>query len=328
MGLRKQIAVIISVVLAFVLTYGAVFGTVTVRYIDRRSPELKSRSVEVSQYLPFDEASGIVKSDHYEKLEGDLPVVDGGAALFPLYSAFVNAIYPPESVSYDGKDFAPESAMQFTNTIGAYKSVVDGTADVVFCGGPSQEQLRYAEEKGVTLKLVPIGIEAFVFIVRSDNPVDNLSTGQVRDIYSGRITRWSEVGGDSSFIDTVIRNKGSGSHTMMLSFMGDRKIRKNIPGAIGGRAIGYSFRYYVSNLTDARSAGSNGLGIKMLSLDGVYPDAESIANGSYPVAGHFYAVYNEANGNENVGRLIDFVLSDEGQKIVEATGYVPIGSAD
>ena len=234
---NKRILQLVALVLVFVLFDVAVYNLFTKRYIDRRSDEMKGKSVEVSKNLPFDDASEIYKLDVPEKLSGDLPVLDGAAALFPMYSAFVNAVYPKESVSFDGKDFSEESALQFTNTRGAYKSVVDGTADIVFCAKPSEEQLEYAAEKGVELEMVPIGNEAFVFIVNKDNPVNDLTVEQVKGIYSGRYSKWSEVGGDDSYIDALQRNKGSGSQTAMLSFMGDTEMKRSVLGALLGRSI-------------------------------------------------------------------------------------------
>jgi phosphate transport system substrate-binding protein len=64
--------------------------------------------------------------------------------------------------------------------------------------------------------------------------------------------------------------------------------------------------------------------VKMLSLNGVYPSAENIRNGSYPVVARFYAIYRADNDNPNIPLLIDWLLSEEGQKLIEASGYVPL----
>ena len=62
--------------------------------------------------------------------------------------------------------------------------------------------------------------------------------------------------------------------------------------------------------------------VKMLSLNGVYPSAENIQNGTYPVIAQFYAIYRADNDNENISLLIDWLLSEEGQTLIEACGYV------
>ena len=316
MKLRKQIVSLISLFLVFALLDVFVYSFFTKRYINNTSRQMQAKSIEVDQYLPFDESSKIVKLDSDFQLNDKLPVIDGAAALYPVFSAFVNSVYPSDSVIVDGEDFTKESALHYTNTRGAYTAVVDGDADIIICAKPSEEQLAYAEQKGVELEFVPIGYEAFVFIVNANNPVDNLSVSDLKKIYSAEIINWAQVGGDNRFIDPITRNKGSGSQTAMLSFMGDKKIKKS-PTSIFGSPIGFSFRYYVEGLV------ANGA-VKMLSLEGVYPSKENIANKSYPIVGEIYAVYNKENDNPNIKAMIDWILSEDGQNIVEQSGYVPL----
>lgn len=313
----KQIGALVLIAALFIAFDLAIYNVFTKRYINHTSEGMQAKSVELDKYLPFEEDSEVAKINSSLTLAGDLPVLDGAAALYPVFSAFVNAVYPENSVSFDGESFTPESALQFSNTRGAYKAVADGAVDIIFCAKPSAEQLAYAEEKGVELELVPIGCEAFVFLVNKNNPVDGLTSEQVRKIYSGEITRWSEVGGDSSLIDALQRNEGSGSQTGMLSFMGDTEMKRN-PMSFMGSAIGYSYRYYVEGIVE------NG-GVKMLALDGVYPDKQNVANGSYPIIGNLYAVYDSSNPNPNIPVLIDWILSEEGQRIVEESGYSRLG---
>ena len=312
----KQIISLLLLVSAFAVTNLAVWTLFTKNYINDTSPEMQARSVEVSRFLPFDESSEIVRTDDAEKLKGDLPRVDGAAALFPVYSAFVHALYPENSVIYENGSFAPDSPMQFRNTRGAYSALANKETDIIFVAQPSAEQLESMKKGGVDPVMVPIGCEAFVFIVSADNPVDDLSVDEVKAIYSGKITKWSEVGGSSRYIDAVQRNKGSGSQTAMTAFMGDVPM-KRIPAFLYSGAIGYSFRYYVEGLA------GNGK-VKILSLNGVYPDKRSIADGSYPVSSFFYAVYDGNNKNENTEKFISFCLSDKGQRIIEESGYVPL----
>ena len=106
---------------------------------------------------------------------------------------------------------------------------MDGTTDILFCAGPSAEQMRYAEEKGVELVYVPVGLEAFVFFVNEQNPVDNLTVEQIRKIYACDYTNWSEVGGPNRIINPVTRLEGSGSQTAFESVMGGQKIGKKSP---------------------------------------------------------------------------------------------------
>ena len=316
--LTKQIAALAGIALLFAGFDAAFYFTVTRRFRNSTSPEMQAKSIEVSRYLPFDPDSEIVKADA-PKLSGDIPVIDGAAALLPVYSAFVHAVYPEDSVHFDGENYTPESAMQYTNTRGAYQSLADGTADIILCAKPSAEQKAYAEEKGCELVYVPVAREAFVFIVNQDNPVDSLTTEQIRGIYSGEIRYWSEVGCAHIPIDAVQRNPGSGSQTTMLTFMGDKPMKRD-PFSFFGSSIGYSFRYYVEGIVE------NG-GVKMLSVNGVYPDPAHIADGSYPVTGDVLAVYDAHNDNPNIPLLLDFMQSETGQRIIAESGYSPLSTA-
>lgn len=316
MKLLKQIAAILGILAFFTVFNLAAYNLITKRYINNTGPEMQAKSIGLSEYLPFDDDSKAVRLDSSFKLTENLPVVDGAAALYPVFSGFVGSVYPENSVIFDGENFTADSALQYTNTRGAYKAIVDGTIDIAFCVAPSDEQLKYAEEQGAELEFVPIGCEAFVFIVNKDNPVDNLTIEQLKGLYTGKYRSWSEVGGDNYPVDPVTRNKGSGSQSALENFMEGEEIKKN-PLGFMGRSIGFSFRYYVEGIVE------NGA-VKMLSLEGVYPNKENVSDKSYPIVNDLYAVYRKDNDNPNIKPFIDWILSEEGQTIVEESGYAGI----
>ncbi len=286
-------------------------------------------NIRVHEYLPFQEDSKIVKIDSKTlKLTGDLPIIDGAAAFFPVYSAFVNAVYPGTTELYDG-------VFEYNNTPSGYQLLAEKRSDLFLGVYPSEEQKAYAEECDTTFVYTPVGTEAFVFFVHKDNPIDNLTTEQIKGIYSGEITNWKQVGGRNEKIAAFQRNEGSGSQSMLQRFMGDTPIMEAptemVNSMMSGiiekvsdyrsksNSIGFSFRYYVEGIIQNPD-------IKMLSVDGVAPTAENIRNGSYPVVTPIYAVTYEENTNENVDKLLDWILSEEGQYIIEKTGYVGIPS--
>lgn len=314
--LTKQIAALLGTACFFAAFDVAVYSTMTKRCHDKTSAEMQAKSVAVSEYLPFDAESKIAAVDSAVKLSDKPPVIDGAAGLFPVYSAFVHAVYPESSVHYDGSSFTPESAMQYTNTRGAYQAIAEGRIDIAVCVKPSDEQLAYAKEQGADLEFIPLGYDAFVFLVNGSNPVDNLSCQQVRDIYSGKLHTWSQVGGKHLLIDAKQRNPGSGSQSAMESFMNGQEMHTN-PFGFSGSAIGFSFRYYVSDLV------GNG-DVKMLSLDGVSPTPEHIADGSYPIISSFFAVYDKHNTHPDLTVLLEWMQSDEAQKIIADTGFIPL----
>ena len=314
--LAKQLAVIGLVVALFAGLDIAICQLFIKRVISHHSPGMQKMSVEVGNYVPFTGSANVFSEDGAKKLEGDIPVIDGAAALLPVYAGFVQSIYPEDSVIFNGEDYDAKSAMHYTNTRGAYKDIVDGNADIIICAQPSDEQLAYAKEKGVELELVPIGSDAFVFIVNANNPVSDITIDQIKGIYSGKITNWRELGGKNVPIAAMRRNKNSGSQTALEKIMGDTPIKPDYT-ALFGSPIGFSFRYYVTGML------AEG-GVKILTINGVAPTTETLADGTYPVSGNLYAVYRKGETNENVYKAVDFMLSPEGQKIVEKSGYIPI----
>ena len=276
-------------------------------------------AIEPAAYLPFGAKTAIVQTEG-EKLTGELPVLDGAAALLPVYSAVFHALYPEEAWAFDGENYAPESKMQYRNTRGAYQALVDGDADLIFCAAPSQAQLDYAAQNGVELELTPIGLEAFVFFVNENNPVSSLTQEQLRAVYAGEITNWNELGGPDRLICALQRNEGSGSQTRFLAFMEGRPTAHR-PFAFLGASIGFSFRYYLDGIVRAE-------GVKLLAVDGVYPGREEIRAGDYPLTSPFYAVSRKGEPNPNVERILDFIRSPAGQQIVEQSGYVAIGARE
>ena len=281
------------------------------------SNEVSKLAINLNEYLPFELNSKIKYTKSNFQIDKNIPVLDGASALYPVFSAIASAVYPEKSVFFDGENFTNESKVQMRNTRGAYKAVVDGNSDIIFCAAPSKEQLLYAEKNNVELEFVPIGLEAFVFIVNINNPINDLSVNQIKGIYSGKLKNWKEVGGENSLISAWQRKEGSGSQTAFINFMDGEKIRKNPLGIFFGKPIGYSFRYYVEGITQNEK-------VKMISLNGISPTKENIQNGKYPLSSYFYAVYRKDKENENIKKLIDWILSPEGQIIIENNGYIPL----
>ena len=323
----KQIIVIIAVVLIFALFNFGMYGLLTRRLSNNFSGATQAQMIDVKSYLPHNADSELPKIQSSLKLTDDLPVLDGAAALVPVYAAVIDNVYPEGCVrfvggefsddNYYGENFAKDSVMQYKNTVRGYQAIVDGTTDILFCAGPSEAQKQYARDKGVELVYVPIGLEGFVFFVNENNPIDDLSIEQIRKIYACEYKNWSEVGGADRIINPLTRLEGSGSQTAFESFMGDYKIGRKSLLSITGASIGFSFRYYMDGIVENDS-------VKTLSLNGIYPSAENIRNRTYPIVAQFYAIYRADNDNKNIPILIDWLLSDEGQTLIEKSGYVRI----
>ena len=315
------------VVVTFIVINIAMYILLTGRLTNNFSNVSQAKMIEVERYLPFTDSPYLAHVDTDFVLEGDLPVLDGAAALVPVYGAVIDSVYPAGSVTYEGgvfsddnyygENFAADSKMQYHNTIRGFNALVDGNVDLFFTAAPSEDQMKYAQEKGVEIALVPIGLEGFVFFVNAENPVDTLTTEQIRSIYSGSIRNWSEVGGPKRPINPVTRIAGSGSQSVMDRFMGQLPFGKKDLSTLAGASIGYSVRFYFQGIVD-------NAGVKMLKVNGVEPSVDSIRSGEYPLISEFYVAYRKNDTDPAVLSLVDWILSEDGQRLIEASGYVPI----
>ena len=213
-------------------------------------------NINCQEYLPFEKESKIVKLDHEAslKLKDNLPRVDGAAAVFPVYSAFVNATYPDTVRLRD-------DVFEYRNTVDGYRALALKESDIFFGAKPSEEQIKFAADNGTEFEYTKIGKEAFVFFVHKDNPIEELTSEEIRKIYSGEITNWKEVGGRNEEIVAFQRNDGCGSHSMLIRFMDGTPImeapREQVNEFMVGiinqvsdyknktNSIGFSFRYYM-----------------------------------------------------------------------------------
>ena len=256
------------------------------------------------------------------------PRVDASLAIHPLVDAIAaNFLCVDES----------ELDYEYTTSRSSdvYHNLIDGKVDVIFAAEISPEDEAYAREKGVELKIIPATASAFVFIVNSENPVDGLTFEQIQDIYTGKVTNWSQVGGVDADIIPYQRPTGSGSQTAMLSLvMKDKKIMDppttqlqmemgELVDAIAdydnaADAIGYSYFYYVNTMYKRDT-------IKMLAVDGVAPSIETIKNGEYPIFTNGFIVLRADEPDDSpASKWVDAVLGKRGSHIIEAKGYVPV----
>ena len=328
--LRRTMVVVCAVVLSI--------GTGQyVQKLYHESLKVKDVNINVEEYLPYDSGSkiAVLSEGSTLRLTENLPRVDGAAALFPVYSAFVNAVYPKAACILN-EEYGVDAPFNYLNTVMGYKSLAEKRTDIFFGASPSERQIQYGKEQGTEFVYTPIGREAFVFFVNADSDVTSLTSEQIRRIYSGEITDWSEVGYHKGPIVAYQRNPGSGSQTMFEKFMSadsrfmlmsppNEEIVDTMMGITNvvatyvndNSAIGFSFRYYLDTLV-------NNPKIKMIAVDGVEPTVENIANGTYPIASEFYAVTRADDTNPNTQLFLDWILGPQGQELIEKTGYVPI----
>ena len=258
----------------------------------------------------------------------DYPRVDASLAIHPLVDSIASNFLgiPEEELNFEYTK---------TRTSDVYKNLIDGKVDVIFAAEPSEDDLAYAKSKGIELEVIPTTSSAFVFIVNSENSVENLTLEEVVKIYKGDITNWKEVGGEDAEIVPYQRPNGSGSQTAMISLvMKDQALmsapKMQVEQEMGGLidavaeydnskvAIGYSYFYYVNTMYKRDT-------IKMVGINGVKPSLETIKNGTYPIYTNGYVVLRkDATEDSSARKWVNEVLEARGSKIIEDAGYVPM----
>lgn len=304
-------------------------------YLDDQVPVMAEIIYE-DKFKPFSKNVAKLPGKSSLKLEKSLPVLDGVSSLYPLYSAFATAVYP------EG-DYPPDEKARYTHPVHFtrkgvdFTRLLDGRADILFMNGLSEAEMKKAKEKGVELVFTPIGKEALVFFVNKNNPVQGLALDEIKNIYSGRITMWKDLGGKGEEIKAYQREAWSDSQKALKDLMAGEFLLsapshsyttfnegtlwrtanyRNYKGAIG-----FSFKYFTRKMVQ------NDL-IKLLEIDGVAPTEENVRDDSYPLVSTIYAITRKENSNPNVNRMLDWMISEEGQYLAGKAGYTPILQMD
>ena len=260
----------------------------------------------------------------------NFPRVDGSTANLPLLAKVYSEVcgVPMEEA---------ETKVAVSGGTGAvWRNMMYGGADLLLVyEAPENIKEEMAQDASLKLDITPLGRDGLVFLVNAANPVENLTREQLIDIYTGKITDWGQVGGTPGPIAAFQRNEESGSQTLFMKLlMEDRtpmdpptQLRPAAMGALidgvaqydgSGGAIGYSVYYYAQLMYTNPD-------LKLLSVDGVQPTAETIGSGAYPLLNDFYVVIRSGEPEGSPARLLrDWLLSDTAAAAMKEEQYIPI----
>ena len=242
-------------------------------------------------------------------------------------------VYPDFS-DFDFSEFYRKNPCSGTHE--AYLNLIEGSTDVIIASRDiSRNEKASAMELGVTLETSPLAIDALVFIVNPKNPVKNLTSDQVRRIYTGEITNWKEVGGVDHAITPYIRDADSGSQEKMETLvmegltMIDGEYMPEIIGSMmdspyrqlefNEYGIAYTpFFYRTAMVRDLSN-------VTMLSIDGVAPTKESLRSNKYPFVSSIYAAVRKTEDHESMAyKLYQFLFTKKGADMIDESGYIAI----
>jgi len=203
-------------------------------------------------------------------------------------------------------------------------SLIDGAVQI---GASSRYiktgEIARAQSKGVNPKGTIVAMDGLAVIVNPANSVSGLTRAQVKDIYTGKVSDWKQVGGTPGKITVVSRDTSSGTYEAFGELvLQKQKVRPDALLQASNQAVAE----LVAKTPTA--IGYVGLGyisarVKALAIDGVIPSAETVLANKYPVSRPLF-MYTNGAPTGAVKAYLDFVLSPAGQKLVAEIGFVPL----
>jgi phosphate transport system substrate-binding protein len=214
-------------------------------------------------------------------------------------------------------------------------SLISGTCDIAMSSRDiKKKEIDLANQKGVFPNQLKVGLDGLAIVVNPKNTVEKLTIDQLADIFTGKIQNWKDVGGKDEKIVVLSREVNSGTHVYfkehVLRHNNPESKEEFTPGALmlsssqaiadevatNPSSIGYYGMGYISPKQKAVSIAAKG-------TDFVSPTIQNVIDGHYPISRPLYLITN-GQPQSQIGNFIQFVLSDEGQQIVQETDFVPI----
>ena len=260
------------------------------------------------------------------RIAANHPRLTGTEDIRLLYAALAQAVY---------KEFDPllmdAFISSYENMNQAIAALADGEEDMVFCPEPDAETLRTLSAQDSPLEVTPLARVALVVVVHRDNSLSGLTLAQLRDIYSGKIARWRELGGPDANILPFQHAADDAAQTFLREhiqngrsplpplreelFRQDSRTQvagyRNLPSSIG-----------LDLLTRLRLRFSADE-VRLLPIDGVAPTEENIRGGSWPFS-LTYVLLTRRSSNAETRALRDWLLGPEGRDFITRCGLVPL----
>ncbi len=206
------------------------------------------------------------------------------------------------------------------------KAILDGIADIADSSRwMSDSEINSAISKGFFPFPIVVSYDAIAPVVNSSNPVKNLSLDQLRDIYAGKITNWSQVGGPDMSIVVVSRDNSSGTFEVW-----NEKVMRGALVKSGALTVASNAEVVNAVANNKKAIGYVGLGylesspsISEVAISGMKASIDAARSGTYPLARPLFMITRGIPSGE-ISKFINFGLSPLGQMIVQKVGFVPI----
>ncbi|MFZ5899325.1 MAG: phosphate ABC transporter substrate-binding protein [Bacillota bacterium] len=263
---------------------------------------------------PQDANQGQTSTELSETLQ-----VNGSTTVAPIAQAWAEAFHE--------KNPKVEVVVSGTGSGDGIAALINGTTDIAMASREMKDKEKEQIKNGTPVEYI-VGYDALAVIVHPGNPVQSLSMEQVKDIFTGRIKNWKEVGGPDKAIIIYTRDTSSGTY----EFFKEHVLNKE-EFADNAKKVASTAAMTKSVAQDETSIGYVGLAfvdstVKALAVSNeggnpVAPSVETAKSKEYPIVRglNMYTI-NEAQGLAKA--FLDFGLSAEGQAMVQEVGYIPV----
>ena len=205
-----------------------------------------------------------------------------------------------------------------------FQGLEDGTVDIAMASRliQSEEASVLAKKYGTIGISYLVAKDALSIYVNNENPVNDLTLSELKSIFTGEFVNWKQVGGWDAPIEIALRPPTSGTHVYFNDFVLENAGFTDKAISIPSNTAEFDFIQKHKNAIGFAGLYSPGT-IKKCLINGIAGNEENVKNDSYPLIRYLYLyTINEPSGVRK--KFIDWVLSTEGQKIVQKTGFIPL----
>ena len=206
-----------------------------------------------------------------------------------------------------------------------FGALMGGFCDIAGASRPPlKEELEMAQSRNVEYNDHVIGAYSVAVVVNAANPVGDLTREQVRDIFTGVIHNWKEVGGSDGPIHLCIRDPISGTHLGFRELAMENKPYADTPNLLTNyEAIVEAVAKDANGIGYSSLELENSAGVKPVSIGGIVPNVSDVDKGDYPYARVLHLYTSKGHETQEALAFIQFVLSPQGQAVLTRTGYTP-----
>ena len=253
-----------------------------------------------------------------ELIGADSIQIEGSTTVGPIADAFAETF----KSTYPNLDITVKK----TGSGNGAAALLEGRCDIAIMSRFMKDtEYKTAVEKGVYPVVHVVAMDGVCVVVHPSNPVKDLSTEKIRDIYMGKITNWKELGGADQTIVVVSRDTSSGTYETFHELVMEKKDMASNVEYVNSNPQSHARVSKTEGAIAYVGLGFLDNKVKALNVDGIMPDRSTIASGTYPIARPLYMF---TNGYPKLGSMVHkfciFYLSETGQEIVEAKGFVPV----